>query len=182
MTVPPCDLLRGQFDLTWALFEYHLDRLTPEDFLWEPAPHCWTMHRSAEGEGEGAWVPDWADTEPEPVPVPTIGWLSWHIGWWWGVTLDHLRGDPPRERTEVAWPGPGKPTTDLLRDLRTAWLTTLADLSDTDLGATASFPWPNDPGHTVADTLAWANAELMKNAAEIGQLRLLRAAVGTEHR
>jgi hypothetical protein len=120
-------------------------------------------------------VPDWAETEPDPVPVPTIGW-SWHIGWWWGVTLDHLEGRPPRDRADIAWPCPGKPTVDWLRDLRTAWLTALAGLTETALDTTAPFPWPNDPEHTTADMLAWANAELMKNAAEIGQLRLLRAA------
>lgn len=172
MTVSPSDLLRRQFDLTWALFEYHLDRLEPEDFLWEPASHCWTVRRTA----DGTWVPDWADTEPDPVPVPTIAWLSWHIGWWWGTTLDHTESRPPRARTDVTWPGPGKPTVEWLRDHRTAWLTALAGLTDPDLSATAPFPWQNDPEHTVADMLAWANAELMKNAAEIGQLRLLRAA------
>ncbi|CAM5737982.1 hypothetical protein SALBM311S_03758 [Streptomyces alboniger] len=119
VTVSRSDLLRRQFDLTWSLFEYHLDRLEPEDFLWEPAPHCWTVHRTV----EGTWVPDWAETEPDPVPVPTVGWLSWHIGWWWSVTLDHLEGRPPRDRTDVTWPGPGKPTVDWLRDLRSAWLT-----------------------------------------------------------
>ncbi|GAA2811591.1 hypothetical protein FHR33_001093 [Nonomuraea dietziae] len=36
----------------------------------------------------GTWVPDWTETEPDPVPVPTIGWLSWHIGWWWSVAID----------------------------------------------------------------------------------------------
>ncbi len=172
MTVSQSDLLRRQFDLTWALFEYHLDRLEPEDFLWKPASHCWTVRRTP----DGTWLPDWADTEPDPVPVPTIAWLSWHIGWWWGVTLDHVEGRPPRARTDVTWPGAGKPTVQWLRDLRTAWLTALTRLTDTDLSATAPFPWQDDPEHTVADMLAWANAELMKNAAEIGQLRLLRAA------
>jgi len=175
VTVSRSELLRRQFDLTWSLFEYHLDRLVPEDFLWEPAPHCWTVHRTA----EGTWIPDWAETEPDPVPVPTVGWLSWHIGWWWSVTLDHLEGRPPRDRTDVTWPGPGKPTVDWLRDLRTAWLTSLAGLTDRDLDTTAPFPWPDDPEHTLADMLAWANAELMKNAAEIGQLRLLRSATST---
>ncbi len=32
------------------------------------------------------------------------------------------------------------------------------------------------PRRTVGHLLAWANAELMKNVAEIGQLRLQRAA------
>jgi hypothetical protein len=62
------DLLRWQFDFTWSLFEYHLERLEPADFLWEPAALCWTVRPGA----DGAWVPDWADTEPDPVAVPTI--------------------------------------------------------------------------------------------------------------
>jgi hypothetical protein len=66
------DLLRWQFDLTWSLFEYHLDRLNPDDFLWEPTANVWTVRNG---------TPDWADTEPEPVPVPTVAWVSWHMGW-----------------------------------------------------------------------------------------------------
>ncbi|MFD5696684.1 hypothetical protein [Streptomyces lasiicapitis] len=95
MNVSRHALLRWQFELTWSLFEYHLERLEDDDHLWEPAARTWTLRR---GDG-GEWTPDWADTEPDPVPVPT-----------------------------------------------------------------------------VAHTAAWVNAELMKNAAEIGQLRLLRAA------
>ncbi|CAL9488371.1 DinB family protein [Streptomyces sp. enrichment culture] len=165
------DLLAKQFELTWSLFEYHLERLEPEDFLWEPATPCWTLHRTA----DGTWVPDWAETEPDPVPVPTVAWLTWHLGWWWSVALDHLDGRPPRERTDIGWPGEGTPTVEWLRSLRTEWLTALDRLTDADLDATAPFPWPDDPAHSVADMLAWANAELMKNVAEIGQLRLLHA-------
>ncbi|MET7817392.1 DinB family protein [Micromonospora zamorensis] len=102
MSVPSVALLRWQFDLTWALFEYHLERLEADDFLWEPTPHCWSVRRSA----DGTWTPDWADTEPDPVPVPTIGWLTWHIGWWWTVTMDHLRGAPPPSRRD-RWSGSG---------------------------------------------------------------------------
>ncbi|MFF3732531.1 DinB family protein [Streptomyces sp. NPDC002476] len=165
------EVLRWQFDLTWSLFEYHLERIEPEDFLWEPAALCWTLHR----DGDGTWVPDWAESEPDPVPVPTIGWLCWHIGWWWGVALDHVRGNTPRERSDVVWPGAGEPAVAWLRGLREDWLTALDRLTDADLTATAPFPWRNDPRHTVAHMVAWVNAELMKNAAEIGQLRLQRA-------
>ncbi|WP_428965280.1 DinB family protein [Micromonospora fluostatini] len=165
-------LLRWQFDLTWSLFEYHLDRLTAEDFRWEPVPHCWTLRPTP----DGGWAPDWADTEPDPVPVPTVAWLTWHIGWWWGVTQDHLRRRPPRGRTEVGWPGDGAPAVAWLRDLRGQWLALLDGLTDADLDAPAPFPWPEPTDLTVAHTLAWVTAELMKNAAEIGQLRLVRAA------
>ncbi|UBU10563.1 DinB family protein [Nonomuraea gerenzanensis] len=166
------ELLRWQFEFTWSLFEYHLERLEPGDFLWEPAPHCWTVRRDA----EGRWEPDWAESEPDPVPVPTIAWVSWHIGWWWSVSIDHVQGRVPRERAEVRWPGDGESAVAWLRGLREEWLGLLGRLTDADLEAVASFPWPEESGQTVAHMLAWVNAELMKNVTEIGQLRLLRAA------
>ena len=164
-------LLRWQFDLTWSLFEVHLERLEPEDFLLEPAGLCWTMRPGADG-----WVPDWADVEPDPIPVPTLGWVTWHLGWWWSVTLDHAQGRTPRVRAEIRWPGPGSATVEWLRGLRTEWLAVLDRLTDTDLAAPAPFPWQDAPEMTVAHMVGWVNAELMKNAAEIGQLRMLRAA------
>ncbi len=165
------DLLRWQFDLTWSLAELHLDRLTTEDHLWEPAPLCWTVRQG----DDGSWTPDWADTEPDPIPVPTIGWISWHLGWWWSVATDHAQGREPRERTAVTWPGPDA-TVGWLCGLHDEWLTVLDRLSDADLAEAAPFPWPPDAGMTVAQMLGWVNAELMKNVAELGQLRLLRAA------
>ncbi len=167
MSPQPRDLLRWQFDLTWSLLKYHLERLEPADLLWEPAAVSWTLRPGA----DGSWTPDWADTEPDPIPVPTIGWVTWHLGWWWPVVLDHAHHRPPRGRTEIEWPGDG--TVDWLRDLRVRWLEVLPDL---DLDAVAPFSWDGDHEHTVAHMVAWVNAELMKNVAEIGQLRLLRAA------
>ncbi|MEU4834035.1 DinB family protein [Streptosporangium sp. NPDC023615] len=172
MPVSRCELSRWQFDLTWSLFEFHLERLTAEDFPWEPAPLCWTVRRGA----DGLWRPDWEETEPDPVPVPTIGWVFWHVGWWWSVALDHARGRPPRRREEIEWPGDGQAAIGWLRGLRTEWLAVLDGFTDADLDATASFPWQDAPELTVAHTVAWVNAELMKNVAEIGQLRLVRAA------
>jgi hypothetical protein len=168
------DLLRWQFELTWSLFELHLAELTPEDFLWEPADHCWTVRQA----GDGTWVPDWAESEPDPIPVPTIGWLSWHIGWWWTVTMDHAQGRRPPEREEITWPGDGQAAISWLRELHEEWLSIVDRLTDSDLDGPAPFPWQDSPDKTVAHMVGWVNSELMKNAAEIGQLRLLRAARG----
>ncbi|WP_040768088.1 DinB family protein [Tsukamurella sp. 1534] len=164
------DLIRWQFEFTWSLAEVHLAALQPEDFLWQPAPLCWTLHRTA-----GGWEPDFAETEPDPIPVPTIAWVSWHLGWWWGVTADHLTGTTPRGRDEVRWPGPDG-AVDWLRTHRDEWVSVLAGLDDAGLDAPSAFPWPADAGLTVTHQLAWVNGELMKNVAEMGQLRLLRAA------
>lgn len=165
-------LLRWQFELTWALFEYHLERLDDDDPRWEPARSCWTVHRS----DDGRWLPDWADSEPDPIPVPTVAWVTWHIEWWWSVTMDHLHGRPARDRTAVTWPGDAASTVARMRELRSLWTDVLDGLSDEDLDAEATFPWQGDPTMTVGHTLAWVNMELTKNVSEIGQLRLLRAA------
>lgn len=170
MTDSRLDLLRWQFDFVWALGEVHLAELRPDDFLWEPAVTCWTMHL----DDAGRWIPDWADVEPDPIPVPTMAWVSWHLGWWWSATVDHLTGRPVRSREDAQWPGPDGAVA-WLRGLHAAWLGVLGDLTVVRLDEPSAFPWPSDAGLTVADQLAWANGELMKNIAEIGQLRLLRA-------
>lgn len=165
------DLLVWQFELTWSLFEYHLDRLDPADVFWEPAGLCWTVRRTDAG-----WVADWQDVEPDPVPVPTIAWLTWHLGWWWSTALDHLRNGPIRERDAVEWPGGGDELAVWLRGMRSEWLAAVGRLDEAGLDAAASFPWPPEEGRTVGQMLAWVNAEMMKNVAEIGQMRLLRTA------
>ncbi|HJT92294.1 MAG TPA: DinB family protein [Mycobacterium sp.] len=166
------DDLLWQFDLAWALADLHLSALVDDDFLWQPAPLCWTVRPDA----AGVWRPDWADDEPDPMPVPTIGWLAWHIQWWWSTAIDHLTGATPRDRTDVTWPGNGGDAVAHLRELSASWRDVLAAAGD--LNAPSSFPWGADAGRTVAHTVLWVNVELTKNVSEIGQLRLLRAVCG----
>ncbi|MFF0658922.1 DinB family protein [Micromonospora tulbaghiae] len=78
--------------------------------------------------------------------------------------------------SRLRWPGPGAETVAWLRELRAEWTDALDHLTTADLDRPAAYPWPADAGLTVAHLAAWVNAELMKNVAEIGQLRLLRAA------
>ena len=171
MSVSRLELLRWQFEMSWSLAELHLRALVAEDFRWEPAPTVWTVRPGP----DGAWIPDWADTEPDPVPVPTIAWLTWHIGWWWSVTLDHVTGRPVRDRTEVHWPGE-QAAVGWLYGLCDRWREVLDGYDEAGLDASCAFPWGAAAQRTVAHTLAWSNAELMKNVAEIGQVRMLRAA------
>lgn len=164
--------LRWQFGLVWALAEVHLDALSDDDFLWRPSELVWTVHQG----DDGRWRPDWADTEPDPIPVPTIAWLTWHIDWWWSVTLAHVRGEAAPERTDVTWPGSGPAAVTRLRDLAGQWRALLEALSTEDLQRPSAFPWGADAGRSMAHTVLWVNVELTKNISEIGQLRLLRAA------
>ncbi|MBX9918647.1 MAG: DinB family protein, partial [Mycolicibacterium frederiksbergense] len=128
--------LQRQFDLAWALTDLHLSALSVEDFRWEPTSLVWTMRKDA----AGRWCPDWAETEPEPIPVPTIGWISWHIVFWWSSAMDALAGRPARPPTAIAWPGPAD-AVEVIRALHAQWREVLAGLSPADLDAPCAFPW-----------------------------------------
>lgn len=162
----------SQFELVWALAELHFDALDEDDFLWAPAELTWTVHRDE----DGAWRPDWADTEPDPIPVPTVGWLTWQVLWWWATALDDLTRVPHRRREDVTWPGTGADAIAAIRALSVDWRDGLTGLADSDWERPSAFPWPADAGRTIADSALWVNVKLTKNVAEIGQLRLLRAA------
>ncbi len=163
---------RRQFELAWSLAELHLSALVEGDFLWEPADLCWTVRP----DDAGMWRPDFAEVEPDPVPVPTIAWLTWHIDYWWSAAISAMAGGTPADWSDVLWPGDGAGSVSRLRVLAAQWRNVLSAVSDQDLAAPAVFPWAADVERTAADTVLWVTVELTKNVAEIGQLRMLRAA------
>ena len=166
-------ILRTQFTTTWSLLQLHLDTLSDEDCHWSPAPpeHTWSVSRNE----QGRWAPDWVDTEPDPLPVATIGWLTWHIGWWWSTAIAHVTDQPVPDRDTLDWPGSAEGVRVWLADLHDQWTDFLDGASVHRMAEQATYPWPARPDRAVADTAAWVNIELMKNTAEIGQLRLTRA-------
>ncbi len=164
--------VRRQFELAWALTDLHLGALTETDFLWEPAESCWTVRQDE----HGRWRADFAEVEPDPVPVPTIAWLTWHIDFWWSAAIAAMHHRPPPAPSDVFWPGGGAAAALRIRALADQWRNLLAGLTIDDMAAPARFPWSPAEGRTAGDTVLWATVELAKNAAEIGQLRLLRAA------
>ena len=69
------DLLLAQMDEVYARLWQRLEGLTDVEYLWEPVPGCWTVHRDE----AGAWTTDYAWPDPEPAPFTTIGWRLVHI-------------------------------------------------------------------------------------------------------
>jgi hypothetical protein len=68
-------LLLGQMDEVYDRLRRRLEGLTDDEYFWEPAPGCWTVHRDR----AGAWVADYA--EPDPThrrSRPSAGgWSIW---------------------------------------------------------------------------------------------------------
>ncbi|WP_063780789.1 DinB family protein [Nonomuraea sp. SBT364] len=170
------DRLRWQLGVSWSLLTLHLDQVTDREALWEPGPDCWTVRPQP----DGTWAADFAMEEPDPIPVPTIGWVMWHIGFWWTRTYTSCFGEPgggaPDWGSAAAatpWPGGAAAAVTWLTGCHDRWLGALESLSPADLDSAERSGWFADGTHSLGHVAAWVNVELMKNAAEIGNLRLL---------
>ncbi|MFC4062087.1 DinB family protein [Planomonospora corallina] len=178
-----CELerLRWQLNVSWSLLTLHLERVTDEEALWEPAANCWSVRRRA----DGTWAADWVVPEPEPIAATSIGWVMWHIGLWWSQAYTRCFGSPGAAAGEfdwsaaaaaTPWPGDVASAVGWLHGCHDRWAAALESLSDADLDSTERSGWFADGTLPLGHVLAWANIELMKNAAEIGSLRHLRNA------
>jgi len=59
----------------WERLRSRLEGLTDEEYLWQPAPGCWTVRQRDNGE----WRTDASLPSPEPEPFTTLAWRLWHL-------------------------------------------------------------------------------------------------------
>lgn len=170
MDVDRLAIARWQFDLAWGLADrVHLPRLTDDICLWLPHADSWTVRQTS----RGRWEADWTEPEPTDAPPPSIGWLTWHLLWWLSDALSVIGGGNPGMRTDVYWPGSADGVVTDLRQLAKQWDAATRSLDVESLSRPTAFPWPDE--RPLIYTLAWVPLELMKNAAEIGQVLNLHA-------
>ena len=162
--------LQRQFETAWLLAELHLNGLDTEECLWRPAPQGLHVQRAA----DGTWCADWPEHERYDLGPPSIAWVTWHIGMWWSMVLDHTFGAGTLTREAVTWPGTADGVREWLGRLRTDWLAALDSLTDVDFASAQRTRWPFRD-RPFGDVVAWVNLELTKNAAEIGYVRFLYA-------
>lgn len=170
MPHPVRDTLLTQFDTAAMLLDYHLETLTTEECLWRPAAAGLHVHQAA----DGSWGADWPEHEGYDLGPPSIGWLTWHLGFWWSMVLDHSFGEATLTREQVRWPGTAEGVRTEAARLRRTWREAIEALTDEELRSTERARWPLTD-RPFADIVAWASLELMKNAAEIGYARFLYA-------
>jgi hypothetical protein len=164
------DYLIRQLETAWSLTSYHLDGLTTEECLWRPAHAGLHVHQRP----DGRWAADWPDHERYDLGPPSIAWVTWHLGFWWSMVLDHSFADGALLREDVMWPGDADGVRAWLGRLQGEWRAGLDRLGDDDLRSIERTRWPFQ-GRPFGDVVAWANVELTKNAAEIGYARFLYA-------
>jgi hypothetical protein len=162
-------MILAQLAIPWALLEHHLRDLTDEECLWRPENRGLHVSRQS-----GRWIADWPDRETYDLGPPSIGWVTWHIGFWWSMTLNHSFGDGSLRREKVEWPGTASRVRAWLRGLHTEWVDSLGSLPDEDFASDHRSRWPFSD-RPFREVCLWLNLELMKNAAELGYGRFLYA-------
>lgn len=162
--------LRRQLDTAWKLTTLHLHGLSTEECLWRPAARGLHVRQRT----DGTWRADWPDHERYDLGPPSIAWLTWHLGFWWSMVLDHTYGNAVLTRDNVAWPGDADGVRRWIERLHGEWLEAIERATDADLRSTQPTRWPFQQ-RPFGDVIAWVNLELVKNAAEIGNVRFLYA-------
>jgi hypothetical protein len=159
-----------QFEITWKLANFHLVGLGTEECLWRPAQRGLHVQQVT----DGRWRADWPDHERYDLGPPSIAWLTWHIGFWWSMVIDHSFGGGTLTRENVMWPGTAGQALDWIQRLQVEWREALDQITDSDLQSPERTRWPFKD-RPFGDVIAWVNVELTKNAAEIGYVRFLYA-------
>ena len=165
---PAKGYLTKQLEMAWQLTAYHLGTLTTDECLWRPASVGLHVHRQP----DGSWKADWPDHEGYDLGPSSIAWMTWHLGFWWSMALDHNFGPGTLKREDVRWPGDVESLRSWIEDLKTRWSDKLAASTDADLAQAKPVRWPFQD-RPLGELFAWANTELTKSAAEIGYARFL---------
>ncbi|GAA2097981.1 ankyrin repeat domain-containing protein [Actinomadura alba] len=156
-------------DTAWQRLRTRVEGLTDEEYLWEPAPYCWTVRAA----GDGTWRADGSPLPPEPAPLTTIAWRLSHL-------IDLLSGERNATWlgvTPAAAPGrEGAPGTaaEALERLDQAYALFRGHVDAAD---EAALPEPMGPiagayaEHTRAAFILHEVDELIHHGAEVGVLR-----------
>ena len=161
-------LLLGSLDYVWSRIRQRLDGLTEEEYLWEPAPGCWSVRP---GPGGGGQV-DRPSPEPSPAPVTTIAWRLWHIAS--ECLSDYTSkglGPWPLEVHGLEWyAAPGL----AIKALDEAWLAFragLGELGEDGLWQPLGPEWDEFADDPWAAMILHAQDEMSHHGAEIALLR-----------
>jgi hypothetical protein len=155
-------LLQRQLELAWSFADQVvLPQVDHERSLWEPSRNVVSVRNL-----DDRWVADWPDETQRPLPELTIGWLLWHVEWWWGNARRASRGKQPLPPHEHQWSG----SIAGMFQAKARWDDVLAT-ADLDRPVVGLMPTPQ-PFDFVA---AWVNFELTKNLSEM-HLLLVRYA------
>jgi DinB family protein len=166
--------------LTWH-WENHarpaLDGLSDAEYLWEPAPGCWSLRPRGEttapiAAGQGDLLMDWEFPNPVPPPLTTIAWRLGHVivGVFGMRNAAHF-GGPPVDYMSVVWPATAADALAELDRVYDAWVSGVARLDDLDLDRALGDAEPAFPDLPFRALALHINREAIHHLAEVLLLR-----------
>lgn len=174
--------LAEQLDWHWTgHLRPKLAGLTDDEYLWEPAPHAWTVRprgpSDAAAPGTGAFTIDFAYPEPDPPPVTTIAWRLAHVvvGVFGTRNASHF-GGPSLDYGSFPYAGTADLALAQLDEAYRGWITGVRGLDDAALQrpvGPAEGPWAE---HPMATLVLHIHREAIHHGAEVLLLRDLHRA------
>ena len=176
------DELTDQLEWHWTRqLRPRFGGLTDEEYLWEPVPGAWNIHRRGEGTtefqgGAGEFTVDFAMPEPSPAPVTTIAWRLAHliIGVFGARVRGHF-GGPEADYQTFDYAGTARGALEQLDAAYAAWISGVRTWNDADLRqpcGPAEGSWQDS---SRARLVLHINREAIHHGAEIALLRDLWA-------
>jgi hypothetical protein len=68
-------MLLRMLDEAYNRLHDRLDGLSDDEFFWQPVADCWTIYQV----DSGRWTYHYAEPDPDPAPVTSIGWQLVHV-------------------------------------------------------------------------------------------------------
>ena len=169
------DVLKAQLRHAWVNARWVLEDLTDDEYLWEPAPRCWSVRRrapSVHGWGTGDFVCEDRWPPPEPLPVTTIAWRVIHLAAWTDIYRDWTFRDTRPRLGDVEIPGDASAGTAWLYHAQDDFMTAVDALDDASVLVLRPAHWAESL--PVIRLVTLMLTEHVHHIAEIGVLRDLR--------
>ncbi len=158
-----CSLL----DHVWARVRGRLDGLTDDEYLWEPVANCWSVRAR-----DDRWIVECQVAGPEPAPVTTIAWRSWHVGSGCiNGSAARLFGVRALELDEWEWFGSASAALAAIDDAWRVFSECFHQLDDDAMLAPLGPAWGFYATSTHADMLLHIADECIHHGAEMALLR-----------
>jgi hypothetical protein len=167
--------LAEQLDWHWRhQARPRLDGLSDQEYFWEPVPDSWNIRPRGTGHyvevGSGAYIVDFAFSEPDPPPVTTIAWrLSHLIVGVFGLRNATYFDGPPISYSEYDYAGTADAALGALDDAYTIWRDGVRSLGPAELAERCREDGFEDL--SVASLVLHINREAIHHLAEIALLR-----------
>ncbi len=176
-------LLLDQLASSCEISRARLEGLSDEEYLWEPAPGCWSLRRRGEAmsnraRGAGEWLLDFARPEPTPAPVTTIAWRLGHLYSGFSLRWEWTFGGRQKLEEAIEFSPSAAVSLERFWALMERWRESVGAMTDQqlDMIGFGQFPRGLDPQLPFIAIVWWTNREFIHHMAEIGTLRDLWSA------